>query len=92
MLKVKTPRARFCQFLQNAVAANEEPPHISKKEEPIHNAAENAKRRLKLKVINHQRPTWMLEKLVIVSHALECSCDHDVLKMLRAVEGGHSDG
>ena len=56
------------------------------KGKPIHDAAENAERRLKLEAVNHQRPIWMLEKLVIVSHAFECACDYDGLKMLRAIE------
>ncbi len=64
---------------------------MGKKDKPIHEAAENAERRLKLEMVNHQRAFWMLKKVVIVFHALECSCDHDVLKMMRAIEFGHSD-
>ena len=39
VLKVTTPFCRFCQLLQNFVAADKETTHVGRKENPINNRA-----------------------------------------------------
>src|SRR5712691_11502869 len=89
--KITRPLFGFCQLLQNAIAVNEESLHIGTQEDSIHKLAKNSQWRLKLETINHMCAQRMLEKLMIVLHAFECACNHDVLKMLRAAERSYSN-
>src|SRR5438477_8863021 len=89
--EIATPFLRFSQLLQDAITLDEESLHVSTQEYLIYNSAENSQWRLKLEKIIHLRTCRMLQEFVIVFHALECACDHDVLEMLRIIEFSHSN-
>ena len=90
LVEVTTPFCRFGQLLQHLVAPNDETAHVGRQKKPVRNSAQNTKWWFELESVAHQRARGMLGKLVIVKHPLERTRNHDVLKVIRAVERSHT--
>ena len=73
--KIVLPLIRLCRLFNRRVAGGKKMPQVARQDQIIYDAAQNAKRRLKIKDIPHRRDLVALREEVIVVEATERASD-----------------
>ena len=90
--KIALPLVRLCRLLYRRVAGDKKMPQIAGENQIVRDAAENAKRRLKIEDIAHDGDLTPLREEMIVVKATESAAYERIAEVSRRIEGRDAAG
>src|SRR5437868_9424686 len=84
-------RVGFCHVFDIAVPGEQKSPQVSCEHQGVDKPTQGTQGRSKQEAVNHERASWMREKLMDMFQLLKSSLDHFIGKSSRPLKLGNFD-